>query len=221
MNSFQRKLSSRVFFVFGCAIAALLFLFFSATAGYGGHIMDTAGEWAVYLDERIPPVVFVALMFVLPALGFPLSVFLLVAGMKFGVAGALMLTALTLPVHLFTIYLFSRSLLRSWLVSFLAKRGHTLPALKGNKATLAALIGFGLPGPPFALKNYTLALAGVPLPQYLVVGWLSQMVLSIPFIIIGESAMKFNLALILGGVCLYAAIWLAGKWIKRRLSRAE
>jgi uncharacterized membrane protein YdjX (TVP38/TMEM64 family) len=166
------------------------------------------------LNKDTNPWVFVALMAVLPVLGAPISVFLVLVGVKFGVFWGIAITAGLMPLHMAASYAAAHSALRKPLKKFLASRGRALPELPENRKLAVSALFLAIPGPPYALKNYLLPLAGVRLGMLLLLGWPINLVLALPFVGLGGSAaeMDFRLA-------LFGAVMAAGYVLVRVLQR--
>lgn len=127
-----------------------------------------AGGWGELMSvaEGIDPGLTLVLMALLPLAGFSIGVVYVVAGLKFGlVGGGLAIMAVT-AVHLLGTHWIARSFLREPLRRFLERRNYRLPeAPKGAEQSLAAMVAL-VPGPPYFLRNYGLALSGMPLRSY-------------------------------------------------------
>jgi uncharacterized membrane protein YdjX (TVP38/TMEM64 family) len=106
-------------------------------------------------------------MAVLPLTGFAIGAVYLVAGMKFGpVVGGLVVAAVT-AFHLVASHLVARRLLRGPIERWLSRRRHHLPHIpKDDDVAVSALVAI-VPGLPYSVRNYFLALADVPLRIYL------------------------------------------------------
>lgn len=135
-------------------------------------------EWSEMIKamEQLDPVLTIVLMAVLPLVGFSVGVVYVIAGAKFGmIAGGAVIVGITL-VHLVATHWIARSFLRKPLERFLTKRDYKLPdALKGEERQLAAMVAL-VPGPPYVLRNYALALSGIPLRSYF---WVCVLIYSI------------------------------------------
>lgn len=46
------------------------------------------------------------------------------------------------------------------------------------------------PGLPYSIKNYLLAMSGLSFLEYVIIGWVAQFSLSIPFILLGRAVIK-------------------------------
>ena len=140
------------------ALAVVAGIALAAEAGGWGELMSVA--------EAINPVLTLVLMALLPLAGFSIGVVYVVAGLKFGlVGGGLAIIAVT-AVHLLGTHWIARSFLREPLRRFLERRSYRLPeAPKGAERSLAAMVAL-VPGAPYFLRNYGLALSGMPLRSY-------------------------------------------------------
>jgi uncharacterized membrane protein YdjX (TVP38/TMEM64 family) len=116
--------------------------------------------------SRLGPAIVIPLMALLPVAGFPIMIVYLVAGARFGPAvGGLVVAGVT-SVHLLLSYAITRSFLRAPLQRFLARRHRHFPQVEADEHAAVALIATLVPGLPYAVRNYALALAGVRLAVY-------------------------------------------------------
>lgn len=145
-----------------------------------------------FLDNTANSYIFAVLMAFLPILGFPISVFLVLVGMMFGIAGGIALTGLMMLFHLAATYYLVHSFLRSQVVRLLGRFNLKIPKLPQTGGYRLSLIFMIVPGLPYAVKNYLLALAGLPLKPYLLISWLTQFGASIPFVILGKGVMELD-----------------------------
>jgi len=126
------------------------------------------GWWSELVSamERVSPVLTVVLMALLPLAGFSIGVVYVVAGVKFGLVwGGVVIVGVT-AVHLLGTHWIVRSFLRGPIERFLARRNFRMPeAPAGAERSLAAMVAL-VPGPPYFLRNYALALSGMPLRSY-------------------------------------------------------
>jgi uncharacterized membrane protein YdjX (TVP38/TMEM64 family) len=132
-------------------------------------ILYTNLSWANVSDwmDDLNPAVVLPLMAVLPIAGFPIAVVYLVAGARFGpVWGGVVVAGITV-VHLLGTYLVARSFLRAPLQRFIERRNAHLPEVPEDEQAAVCLIAALVPGLPYVVRNYALALAGVRLKYYL------------------------------------------------------
>jgi uncharacterized membrane protein YdjX (TVP38/TMEM64 family) len=143
------------------AVAAVAVVFF--VLRYTNLTYAEVLEWIAGLN----PLAVVPLMALLPIVGFPISVVYLVAGARFGpVLGGVVVTVVT-TVHLLGTYLIARSFLRAPLQRFIERRHAHLPEIPVDEQAAVCLIAALVPGLPYVVRNYLLALAGVRLRYYL------------------------------------------------------
>ena len=174
-----------------------------------------------FLRHDIHPGVFILLMGVLPVLGFPMSPFLALAGIKFGTAWGAGVSLLIMPVHLGLCYLISKTFFQTIILKVMQARGYSPPAFLTTKPGKLLLFFLVVPGPPYVMKNYILALTGLPFISYMFLTWTVQGLLAMPIVILGGTASQqrwglFSLVLIvliLGSIALH---WYKGKLIRKR-----
>jgi uncharacterized membrane protein YdjX (TVP38/TMEM64 family) len=139
-----------------------------AIASVAGIILYTDLSWAnvIELIDGLNPIAVLPLMALLPIAGFPISVVYLVAGARFGpVWGGVVVAGVT-AVHLVGTYLVARSFLREPLKRFIEKRHAHLPEIPEDEQAAICLIAALVPGLPYVVRNYLLALAGVKFRYY-------------------------------------------------------
>jgi uncharacterized membrane protein YdjX (TVP38/TMEM64 family) len=175
----------------GILATAFIFIIFRA---------DAFRSLTEFLDKEIPALLFVPLMFILPAVGFPISIFLILAGIKFGLTTGLVLMACSFPVHMIVSYLVAHSFFRGRLVSLLNKYGYELPQVRSHWSGWFTIVFMGIPGIPYAPKNYILALAGVPFSQFMGLGLPIHMILGAPFVVLGVSSVQANPLFFIGAI---------------------
>jgi len=104
----------------------------------------------------------------LPIFGFPVGVLYLAAGAKFGFATGLLVTALSIALHLWATHWLGSGFLRPRLERLLSKSKYRLPQMAKRDHSVMSLLTALLPG-PHTLKNYSLVLSGVRLKPFLAV----------------------------------------------------
>ncbi len=152
-------------------IARWLVLGAVATALVGGLLWALAPRW----DWRAIPQFLADLdttwsllaMAILPLGGFSIAAVYLVIGMKFGpLLGGAVVAGLT-AFHLLASHFIARRLLREPIERWLSRRRHHLPHIpKDDDVAVSALVAI-VPGIPYSVRNYFLALTDVPLRIYL------------------------------------------------------
>jgi uncharacterized membrane protein YdjX (TVP38/TMEM64 family) len=180
---------------------------------------DPSGWLDYILNEKTHPFLFVVLMALLPGFGFPISVFLVTAGAKFGLAGGLFLSLLTIPIHLSISYLIGNSMFRGRLQKYLSEKSYQLPEIPKEKMVPWSLVFVAIPSMPYAVKNYLLALADLPPVYYFAINWPINLMLSVPFLGLGESAARMNLWLFFLFILILAAGYGFALWLKKRFNQ--
>ncbi|MCL7489622.1 MAG: VTT domain-containing protein [Desulfobulbaceae bacterium] len=193
------------FLIIVCAVF-LASIFFSA---------NPAGLAAKYLSSDTNSFVFAGLMAVLPLAGFPISIFLVLVGMVYGITGGILLTGVVMLFHMIMTYYLVHSLFRPLINRMMQKFDVEIPQLPGKDKKGLAFLFMIAPGLPYSVKNYLLALTELPFLQYLLIAWLAQFGFSIPFIVLGKSMVEKNLLVLL----LVVLVLLAGYLLLWRLQR--
>lgn len=188
---------------------AIIFLALLAVAVYAVINHEPVTALKNYLENSVHPALFILLMAILPICGVPISVFLVLVGMRFGIVVGIVLVAGTMLFHLSATYYIVHSFLRVWITRLLQRFHIPVPELQIMSNKRYAIVFMLVPGLPYMIKNNLLALTGIPLVPFLFIGWFSQFFTSIPFIIFGGAVMEMDytalalaLALILTGFLL-------------------
>lgn len=125
-------------------------------------------DWGKLLSalEGLNAPLLIALMALLPLGGFSISIVYLLAGARFGPwVGAALVAALT-AFHLLASHAIAHGFFRLRLERWFERHRRRIPKIPPmDDAAVAALTAL-VPGPPYFLRNYFLALADVPLRIY-------------------------------------------------------
>ena len=150
----------------GGAIAVLLGL------AVGGVLLFTDFEFAAITRTitawvaTLNPLAVVPLMALLPIAGFPIAVVYLVAGARFGILWGGLIVALTTACHLLGTHAVARSFLRGPIERFVHRRHKKLPEIPEDEQVAVSVVAALVPGLPYFVRNYLLALSGVRLKIY-------------------------------------------------------
>lgn len=150
--------------------------------------LNTDLDWAQVNDSigRLNPAAVIPLMAVLPIFGFPIAVVYLFAGARFGPAvGGLVVAGITV-VHLLGTYLIARSFLREPLKRFIERKHLHLPQVPVDEQAMVCVIATLVPGLPYFVRNYLLALADVRLKYALLVAMPIYVARSYVTILLGD-----------------------------------
>ncbi|MDX1656914.1 MAG: VTT domain-containing protein [Candidatus Competibacteraceae bacterium] len=168
------------------------------------------------------PLSFFTVMVLLPAVGFPMTPFFVLAGATFGAGLGLLGSAVALALNLLLCHWISHSGLRPYLESLLGRTRYRLPDYRveeGRGLRFTVLVRIA-PGVPVFIKNYLVGLAGVSFRTYFGVSMLLTGVYGTGFVLLGESMLEHDLAeAALALTILIAAGTALGWWRKRFLSR--
>ena len=194
-------------------LTGLLILYFALPGG--------PQDWLDFLlDPNRHPGLFIAVMLLLPMLGFPISPFLILAGIKFNPFWATGLTSLIFALHLLLAYLLAHSLLRPQITRLLSKGKFSLPEIHEHRRLPFSIIFMALPGLPYTVKNYALATLNIPFRIFFPVGLGCNLLLALPFIGLGHSAIK-DPKLVILFLLVLAAGYAAALRLKRKMTDSE
>jgi hypothetical protein len=109
---------------------ALVTLSLVALAWWIHHHQDELSKEAVIgFGKNLPALWFLVLFLVLPLAGFPISVFLVLAGIRFGFWGGLAVSGAAVFFHNFAAYRLTHGLFRTRLRAFLERAGYAIPPI--------------------------------------------------------------------------------------------
>jgi uncharacterized membrane protein YdjX (TVP38/TMEM64 family) len=173
--------------------------------------------------EEAGPVTFFASMALLPALGFPLTPFFVMAGATFGSRVGLVGSAIALSLNLGLCYWIARSGLRRTLLSILDRFDYQIPDFEQRSQGMLRFVVIVkmTPGLPGFVKNYVLGLVGVPFWTFFIASMAFTGLYAFALVVLGESLQQHELShtLIIAAVIvvLAVAIW----WWRRRNASAR
>lgn len=183
--------------------------------------LKSAVEWVRHLGAEW----FFAAFAVLPALGFPVSVFPLAAGPLFvpvlGLPTVLLLSSACMAVSMTISYGLARYVVRPWVTRLLSYLGYTIPVVPAEKQRMFTVLVRITPGPPYVFQSFLLGLAEVPYGIYLLISWAISTVNVALFIVFGDALAqgKGKVALIaLAGVVM---VVVGVKLLRDRIQRRE
>jgi uncharacterized membrane protein YdjX (TVP38/TMEM64 family) len=134
----------------------------------GGEGWDTDALIAV--GKGLPAWALAGGFVVLPLVGVPISLFLVVIGIRFGFAGGMLLAVLGISFHNFVAYRVAHGLFRDRVRHWLEAKGYAIPPVPEKHRVWFTAVFAAVHGPPYAAKIYLLALTDIPLRIYLGVG---------------------------------------------------
>ncbi|MFO7801606.1 MAG: hypothetical protein R6V55_04860 [Desulfovermiculus sp.] len=169
-----------------------------------------------FLRHDIHPGLFLVLMGILPIFGFPMSPFLVLSGIKFGTVWGAGVSLLIMPIHLGVCYVISKTFFQSIILKVMRSRGYSPPAFLTAKPGKLVFLFLVVPGPPYVMKNYILALTGLPFISYMVLAWTVQGALALPVVILGGAASQQRWGLFTIVLILLIIASLGMHWYKNR-----
>jgi len=200
--------------VSGLILIGVALLFFLSDGFDLERMLGTASPAPLWL--------FFTAMAVLPVLGFPIAVFYLYAGGAYGPFPGIPLCLGALAVNMSLSYLVATRFLRKPLSGWLAQHGHTVPRLSSLNQFRVVFLMRTIPGPPYPVQNYLLALAGVPFPLFLLLSLSLQGIIASGMIWVGDTIWNASSPVIWAAVALAAFILAAGRlWVAFRRPRKE
>lgn len=208
MTNRQKKILLVLALLTGTILVAGL-LYFLIQSGYLETIIAS-------INKDLPPLVFILLLLIFPALGFPISIFLIVAGIKFGIGYGILLWLMILPIHStigFMAAKYLRPLLEKLLNFFL---DYTIPAIPKRNEAMFSFLFLAVPGLPYAAKNYLLPLAGVSFRYCIIMNCIVQGFLGTPFVILGKSGAEMDPTLFYVAVFGLALLFFLLRWLKKK-----
>ncbi len=178
----------------------------------GIAVLRDAGPW-----------VFFTAFAVLPALGFPISVFYLTAGSAFtekmGVGAVIAASGAALLVNLTLTYWLARYTLRPWLEEMISRTKYKIPVVAAADHAEITLLLRITPGPPYFVQSYLLGLAGVAFRTYLWISWIISIAYATGFIIFGDAILHGKAKVAFLGFSVLVAVALAVHLLRRHYGK--
>lgn len=186
--------------------------------GYGAYAFSE--EWSreeiVSLGRRMPAWLLLVSFVVLPLFGLPISLFLLLVGLRFGFGWGLALTTAAIYFHNFAAYRIAHGLFRDRVRRWLVRHQFGLPAIKVKHQGWFTALFAAVHGPPYFVKLYALALTEVPLRIHLLYGAPTYILFAIPPLAFGNAFARLGAGWLLAILAVGLLTLLAGRWIKGR-----
>ena len=180
-------------------------------------MLESLIEWF----ENVHPIVFFIGLTLCPLLPIPVSPFWVLAGMRFGPVGAIVLSASALILNLGVAYLVSSRIFRSQIEWLLRRRNVRIPQVpKADQAKFTFLIRV-VPGNPLFIQNYLLGFVRIGFATYFLSGLIVQMFYAVGFILFGEAVFEGRFGLMIFAVLLICSIVIAIKLLSKRLMSSK
>ncbi|MEX2578759.1 MAG: hypothetical protein WD342_06850 [Verrucomicrobiales bacterium] len=173
-------------------------------------------EQLVAFGRNLPLVWYLLAFFVLPLGGVPITIFLVLAGLRFGIVGGMAVATAGVFFHNLVAFRLTHGYFREPVRNWLERHGWGIPAIPPKHRVWFTAVFAAVHGPPYAVKLYLLALTEIPLRIYLGVGAPVYAAFCIIPVGVGSAVMNFDPTWISVIIGLLAATWLLGYWLRRR-----
>ncbi len=197
-------------------IAVTLLLAAAAAWYYFTHEEDFTRENLVAYGRGLPALWFVAVFLLLPVVGGPLTIFLVLAGVRFGFPGGMGVSAGVVFFHHFVAYRLTHGYFREPVKKWLHRRHRKIPSIPAKHRIWFTVLFASVHGPPYAMKLYLLALTDLPFRIYFWVGAPVYIAFCVIPVGAGSAVTTFDMTWIYVVLVGLAAVWLLGYVIRRR-----
>ncbi len=180
------------------------------------HRADLSRETLIAYGEGLPAITFTAAFLILPLLGFPLGIFLVLAGVRFGFAGGMAISSVAIIFHHVAAFRIAHGWFRDPVRHWLDRAGYAIPPIRQKHRTGFTALTAIVRGPPFFAKLYLLALTDIPFRIYFLVGVPIYILFSLVPVGAGAALMNFDPTWISVLIGIATLLLLAGLWLRRR-----
>jgi uncharacterized membrane protein YdjX (TVP38/TMEM64 family) len=156
----------------------------------------------------------VALVF-LPVLGVPLSLFCIMAGVKFGFGWGMVAIGVAMIGHMLMCFAAMHSYIKPVVKRFLDRRGYSSPSMNEASQVNWAIGIVAVPVLPYMVKNILTASGTLPLKTYLLINWPLQLAHSVPYVMFSGAVKQQNIGLMWLAVGLFLALWIGTRLFQR------
>ena len=207
----SRQVFRKLRIIFVAIIVALLVYFYSQ-----GQLTQENLKLA---GAALPTWLFLPAYLILPLFGFPISIALLASGLKYGFGVSVVITAVGMAFHTFVAWHIAHGYFRQRLESWLSSTRFDLPTIPDRHQIWFTFLFVTVPGLPYAVKLYSLALTNLPFRRYLPIVWFCHVASSVLFIGIGAAAGEVDSKLMIGYTVLAVLMVAISNWLKRLMDR--
>jgi uncharacterized membrane protein YdjX (TVP38/TMEM64 family) len=168
---------------------------------------------------------FFTAMAVLPAAGFPISAFNVVAGPVFGptmgVGTVIACAVLAVTANLAGSYWIADRALRPLMERWVTRWGYAVPELPAGSAWEITLVVRIIPGPPLFLQSYLLALARVPFATYMGISLAVQITFLTAVILAGDAIARGDWRALVAAGVLFVLVGVVMHRLRLRFAAAR
>lgn len=172
--------------------------------------------WQHLINEQTHSGLFIGLFLILPLLGFPISIFLVLLGVKYDTGTSVLIMSGGMAFHLILSYPAANTFLRPVIERILTRTRFELPQFSHKGFIAPSLIFMAVPGLSYTMKNYILSLSGIHFWAYFIIGWFVQASMGIPVVIAGDIIQRRYLWRFLPLFVLGFAIYALYHWKQSR-----
>ncbi len=148
---------------------------------------------ALVAEVRAWPVVwFIVAFMILPLFGFPISVFLILSGVRFGLGGGMLVAGSVVTFHKLVAYHLVRRWFRDEVSRRLRAAGYAIPGIRANRQVAFTLMFNSVRGFPYFVKLYLLALTNISAWVYFGVGAPVHIVFCSFSVAVGAAAIRLD-----------------------------
>ncbi len=180
------------------------------------HRAELNRETLLVYGEKLPAGTFAAAFLILPLLGCPLSIFLILAGVRFGFGGGMAVSSVAIIFHHLAAFRIAHGWFRDPVRRWLDRAGYAIPPIQHKHRSGFTALTAIVRGPPFLVKLYLLALTDIPFRNYFWVGVPIYILFSLIPVGTGAALMSFDPTWISILIGIATALMLAGFWLRRR-----
>jgi uncharacterized membrane protein YdjX (TVP38/TMEM64 family) len=196
-------------------------------------VMLTVGAGFMFFREEIQPLLsmikngqahpalLIGCFLVLPMMFFPITILLVLIGVRFDAVAGMLIMFMIMPAHLLFSFFVVRSIFRSQLERFARKKKYAIFNIPAKRQLGFAFVFMAVPGLPYAVKNYLLPISGIPFREYFLISWLVNGAMGIPFVVLGHAASKWNIHVLLILIFLLGAAYFIAHQVRKRYSQMD
>lgn len=198
-------------------IAAILLIAITAWYIYGHH-QEWSRERIMAYGKGLPVGWFLFAFAVLPLLGFPISILLVLMGIRFGMGWGMAIAAGGVAIHHVAAFYLTHGWFRTKLRQKLEASGYGIPKIDEKRRVWYTILFAAIHGPPYALKLYLLALTEIPFRIYFLAGAPIYWLFCLVPIGAGSAVMSFDPTWVYILITAMALLTFGGHWLKKKYS---
>lgn len=184
-------------------------------------MLSSIFDQVILYFETVHPLVFVLGLILLPLVPIPVSPVWILAGMRFGPAVAILMSAGCLVGNFAIAHLLSAKLFHASIERMLVQRKFKVPKVKpGDQAMFCLLIRL-FPGMPLFIQNYLLGVVRVNFALYVLIGLPVQLLYATGFILFGEALFEGRAGMLIFAVLFIAVLVIAVKMLGKRYAGSQ